>query len=281
MIRRQRATLLFLMCFGGSECVAAAAPQAAATDKLIVIPLGSLRTRHVTVSVRINDAGPFRLVFDTGSPITFVSGNAAQKAGLVSPANAQTPAMMGMRGESKVRTFRVGADKGRGGVTVRDFPVTILDHPLLGMLSQLEGPIDGIVGYSFFARFRTTIDYAAMQLTLVPVDYTPGDVMVDVLGKIMNSRPTQVMVAPAGLWGMIVEKTDEGVRLAGVFAKSAAEAAGLRAGDRIASLDGRWTETLADVYEAAELIRAGQTISVGVVRDGKELNLRVTPRIGF
>src|SRR4051812_12752394 len=56
------------------------AHPAAATPATITAPLEVLKTKHIAVSVRVNGAGPFRLVLDTGSPISFLSGHAAEQS---------------------------------------------------------------------------------------------------------------------------------------------------------------------------------------------------------
>jgi S1-C subfamily serine protease len=65
-----------------------------------------------------------------------------------------------------------------------------------------------------------------------------------------------------------------------VFAQSAAEKAGLKKGDRILTIDGRWTDTLADVVIATSLIKAGKTVEVEVESEGKTHTRKVTPVAG-
>ena len=69
---------------------------------------------------------------------------------------------------------------------------------------------------------------------------------------------------PVAMWGMRVEKPadDEkpGVTVAEVFAGGSAAKAGLKADDRVLTLDGRWTDSVADCYQAAEGVRPGQTV---------------------
>ena len=62
---------------------------------------------------------------------------------------------------------------------------------------------------------------------------------------------------------------------------SAAAAAGLRAGDRLLTLDGRWTDSVADCYQAAEAVTPGQAAEVVLRRDGKEVKRTVTPTEGM
>ena len=61
--------LLFLACGG------AAAPKATAIvpkpAESIVVPF-ELITRHILIKVKINDAGPFWFIFDTGDKVAIV-----------------------------------------------------------------------------------------------------------------------------------------------------------------------------------------------------------------
>lgn len=63
-----------------------------------------------------------------------------------------------------------------------------------------------------------------------------------------------------------------------IVAGSPAEAAGMRAGDRIVAIDGRPIEVFVDITMAVAH-RPGEAIAVRLDRGGSELTLRVTPRI--
>jgi S1-C subfamily serine protease len=66
-----------------------------------------------------------------------------------------------------------------------------------------------------------------------------------------------------------------------VLDDSPAAAAGLKPGDVLTTLDGRWTASVADTYAAAAGARPGRPVAAVVLRDGRELTLSVTPRDGF
>jgi S1-C subfamily serine protease len=71
-----------------------------------------------------------------------------------------------------------------------------------------------------------------------------------------------------------------GVAIAAVDDGSPAHRAGLRPGDVLTSLDGRWTTSIADVFHAAADAEPGREAAVVILRDGKELTLTVTPAEG-
>ena len=52
-------------------------------------------------------------------------------------------------------------------------------------------------------------------------------------------------------------------------------------GDRLLTVDGRWTDTLVDLFEAAVSIKAGQTAPLKVKRGDKDIELKVTPTTGL
>ncbi len=178
-----------------------------------------------------------------------------------------------------------------GDQAVQNVTAIVMDHPTVQAIShafekKLGGPIDGIVGFPFFSRFKMTLDYQAKTVTLVPNGYKPTDVMEALMAALTTATADEPkMLAPAGQWGMSAEKAaddaDAGVTIKDVLAGSPAAAAGLKAGDRLLTLDGRWTDTLVDLYTAAGYVKPGATVAVVVTRDGKEMTLKVKPASGL
>ena len=71
--------------------------------------------------------------------------------------------LFGMRGEAVVDRLKVGE------LTAVKLPVIILDHPVLSALEEATGRhIDGIMGFTFFAHYKTTIDYQAHEMIFEP-----------------------------------------------------------------------------------------------------------------
>jgi hypothetical protein len=241
------------------------------------VPLEVLRTRHIVVPVYLNGAGPFRLVLDTGSPITFISGRAARKLGLITPEAASRPTFMGMRGQTTLKSIRLG------GAETTGLSVLVLDHPIVELLSQIEGPIDGIIGFTYFARYKTTIDYAGRSVTLQRTPYQPVDVIPGLAAQLQAKPVPRRVLSPSALWGMIVEQASDtqGVRIAQMYKNSPAAAAGLRAGDRLLTIDARWTDSVNQCYEAVQLAHPNRPVAVEYLRDGETRATTVRPRPGF
>src|SRR5262249_48127194 len=93
------------------------------------------------------------------------------------------------------------------------------------------------------------------------------------------------ILIPAGQWGFTADKNESdeaaGVDVKEVLADSAAAKAGLKPGDRLLTVDSRWTDSLVDLFEAAGHVKPGDTVPLKVKRDGKEVELKVTPKAGI
>jgi hypothetical protein len=249
--------------------------------KPVKVPFDLIKTQHMTVMVKINGQGPFRLIFDTGAPVSLINNKAARAAGLIKKdaKGAVMPLFPGM-GQYKVKTLQIG------DLTAKDVPVLVMDHPTVSLVSKHLGPIEGIVGFSFFARYRMTIDYQTKELTFVPVKFRPPDVMEKMFAMLLSGNKSErKVVGPAGVWGFSVEKgkddAEPGVTVKAVVPGGPAAKAGLRAGDRLLTLDDRWTDSVVDCYRAAGHVRPGTAAKLVVKRDGKEMELTVTVQSGL
>jgi hypothetical protein len=277
------ATALSATLVGLAPALAGDPPAVAVkeTSKKATVPFQMLPSNHMLVRARLNGKGPYRLVFDLGAPITLLGNKAAEDSGTVK-ADAPRAFLFSMRGEAVVSKLEVG------DLTAKKVPVFVFDHPVLKALSGFLGrPLDGIIGFTFFARYRTTIDYQARTMTFEPVQSEIRDVIKDLPTRLAGPKVERHRVlAPGGLWGLTVGEPDGGLDAAGVpvltvLSGSPAEDAGLKPGDVLTTLDGRWTTSVADTYAAASTAPAGRPVTVLVLRDGKELALAVTPREGF
>jgi membrane-associated protease RseP (regulator of RpoE activity) len=260
-------------------------------SKPVIVPFELVSSGHFIVKVMLNNTGPYNLIFDTGAPSTLISPRIAEKAKLLNKAKDKPLIpLFGMMGQVKVKDFQVGEVKSAVPVSAQ-----IMDHPTVKLFSdeykEKYGSIEGIVGFPFFAQYKMTVDYEAKQLTFVPNGYVGGDVMESMQQTLMNamksssSKPQPRIAAPAALWGMELAKKEgdeaEGVDVKAVVAEGAASKSGLKTGDRILTIDGRWTDSLADAYIAVSFVKAGKTVTMVVKREGKEVKLTVTPKMGL
>src|SRR5207237_460092 len=84
--------------------------------------------------------------------------------------------------------------------------------PTLSAIAEKLGPLEGIIGFPFFARYRMTIDYQKSELTLVPSGYVPGDATEELQNKLIELQQRKGaprMGGSPGLWGMVVGKDRE------------------------------------------------------------------------
>lgn len=253
--------------------------------KAVVVPFELLPSNHMLVKASVNGEEPGRFIFDVGAPVTLLGSKAAEAAGAIDPKAPRMP-LFGARGDGKLKSFQVG------DAEVKDMPVMVMDHPAVSALaSQLEKPIDGLIGYTFFARFRTTIDYQKKEMTLEPVEFEAKDLVQSLTSQLQmqlgGTRPTapKRFLAPSGFWGLVLKAADDadapGVVVAEVRNGSPADSAGIQPGDLLTTLDGRWTASVADAYEAAAKVALGKDVEIVVRRDGQEKIVKVRPRAGL
>jgi len=260
----------------------ALAPQAKIEKKpaKVVVPFEVLPTNHMLVKSRINDRGPYHLIFDRGALITLLNNRVGEATGVVKP-SAPRSFLFGMRGEFAVKTLQVGE------LTAEKLPVVVFDHPALKALEDVtDRQIDGIMGFTFFARYKTTIDYHDHKMTFEPIDYQIRDLLKTLPDRLMGPKVAhQRVLTPSGVWGLRLGEpigglNSPGVPIVKVYEGSTAARTGLKPGDVLITIDGRWTASIADVYHATAEVEPGRRIPVVVQRDGKDITLLITPADG-
>ena len=282
-ILRLSRVLLLALTLGAFSSLAVA--DDAGEKKPVTIPFALLKTQHMTVKVKINGKGPYRLIFDTGAPVTLINNKVAKEAG-VFPKNFRQPlfAFFGSMGKFTMQSLEVGDLK------VKNVNTIVMDHPTVAAISNALGPIEGILGFNFFAKYRMTIDYQAKTMTFVPTDFQPPDMlekMEDLIKTMVlgQSKESKKVLAAGGLLGFKIHKDkddeDPGVSVKFVYADSPAARAGIKEGDRLLTLDGRWTDTPVDCHAAAARLAPGTPVHAVILRDGKEMELTVEMRPGL
>ncbi len=275
------ASLLTVAIAGGVQ--AQALPEA----KPVKVPFKLLPSRHMLIEVTINDKGPYKLIFDTGAPLNIVTSRLGKETGISKRGGGGIAALLsGGMNQVEIGTMQLG------DVTAKKVAAVVMDHPTVKAISDAfaeeHGTIDGIVGFPFFARFATTVDYQKKELLLSPRDYKPGNYIEDLTKSLSaageNAGQAKV-VGPAGLWGFTLAKTkaddEPGVAVGEVYEGTPAAAAGLKVGDRVLTIDGRWTDTLGDAHVAVSLVKPGRKADVTLTRDGKPMTLSITPVVGY
>jgi len=260
-----------------------AADERNAKKAPVTAPFELLKSRHMAVSVKINGKGPFRLIFDTGAPTNLVNNRLANEAGLIDKKTPKPPlALFGTMGQFTIKTLEIGDLK------VENINTMVMDHPTVEAISEVLGRVDGIVGFPFFARFRMSIDYQKREMTFEPTDYKPGDMMEKMMAMLTagsRDRSNVKILSASGQWGMLVDKDSAddkaGVVVKDVFKGSAADKGGIKTGDRILTIDGRWTDSVVELIETAGLIKSGSAVPVTLLRSGKEMKVQVSPASGL
>ena len=252
------------------------------SKETVIVPMTRLPSGHFLVKVKLNGQGPYQLVFDTGAPLMLLNSKIA-KAGGVTKGGGGFSLFGGMNPEI-IQSLEVGSAK------TAKVPAMVMDHPTVAAISEAfeseYGKIEGIVGFPFFAKFSTTVDYQKGELRLVPNGYKPGDFIKDLttrLSSMSGPQPTPVL-APAAAWGLNVAKKSAddaaGVDVTVVLAGSPADKAGVKVGDRLLTLDGRWTDSLSDTFRATGFVKPGRAAVLELARDGKPVKVSVTPVVG-
>lgn len=275
------ASLLTVAIAGGVQ--AQALPEA----KPVKVPFKLLPSRHMLIEVTINDKGPYKLIFDTGAPLNIVTSRLGKETGISKRGGGGIAALLsGGMNQVEIGTIRLG------DATAMKVAAVVMDHPTVKAISDAfaeeHGTIDGIVGFPFFARFATTVDYQKKELLLSPRDYKPGNYIEDLTKSLSaageNAGQAKV-VGPAGLWGFALTKAkadeEPGVAVGEVYEGTPAATAGLKVGDRVLTIDGRWTDTLGDVHVAVSLVKPGRKADVTLTRNGKPMTLSITPVVGY
>jgi len=277
---KMRRALLLVLCI--SLWAGPPARPEETPAKPAAVPFKLLPTRHITVQITINGKGPYRVVFDTGSPFSLISSKVAKEAGLSAKGGSSLLGLnlFGSIEPVKARSLKLGA------VSAENVPFLVMDHPTVEAMASAFGPIDGILGFPFFARYRMTLDYQSEQMTFVPNGYEPTDILQALMNSLMSQNKAEPrLLAPLGLWGFSVEKEGQdeapGVILSKVLAGGPAALAGLQVGDRLLILDDRWTDSVADCYAAATVIAPGTEVRGIVRRHGKEMEIKIRPVAGL
>ena len=262
-----------------TQHVSTAPAAVPSTTQPAVAPFELLDSGHIAVMAAINGKGPYRFVLDTGAPMTLINEKVAKLSGIMGP-KFHRPffAPLGNLGPQKVDSIDIS-----GGH--QDHMIAqVWNHPTVDLIAREEGPLEGIIGFPFFAKFRCVIDYRRRTIAMTPSPFQPVDTQ-ERLQSSLTTRHGVPTIEPAVSLGLRVAKGDAaapGVTVTAVLADGPAAAAGVKVDDRLLTLDGRWTESVDDVYKAAAAVDAAATgVAVTVSRGGTVSTIRVPVRHGI
>lgn len=269
---------------------AAPAAPAAAAGQTYRVPYRLTDTKHLLVRAKLNGKGPFHFIIDTGAPTLFVSKAAAAKAGVTGD------------NESWATVARLEIE---GGPVLENAQARVEEPPQLqGMNAMgLAGTrMDGVIGYTVLARFRTEIDLTQRTMAWTRLNHEPPPLAG--IAELLNGKPapdpkgvqglesvaklasalfkrTPQEVAARGFLGLELAEDPKAARVRAVLPKGPAAQAGLAAGDRIISAavgagKPQPVAAGADLVRVAGAVVAGERLQLGVLRGSKRLNLTVT-----
>jgi len=243
------------------------------------IPYRLTSTMHVLVRAKINGKGPFNFIVDTGAPILLVSTPVGKKLGLKPDE----------KGWTTLDRFEM-----EGGAALTKFKCRV-ETPF-----QLEGmngmglagvELHGMIGYMVLAHFKMEFDFTKDKMTWARLDFKPpppqgikgkdpGTGGLEILGSFMKFAGFLLgrgydTVVPRGYLGIELTEKDDTVTVQSVLAKTPADSAGLKAGDRLDLVQGKEVRSIADVQRLTANIVAGQTVRMTIRRgeDKKEINI--------
>ncbi|MBO0214435.1 DegQ family serine endoprotease [Vibrio sp. Vb2880] len=137
-----------------------------------------------------------------------------------------------------------------------------LNGELIGINTAILGPNGGNVGIGFAIPSNMMKNLADQILEF-------GEVKRGMLG-VQGGEITSELADALGY------ESSKGAFVSQVLPDSAADKAGLKAGDIIISVNGKKVETFAELRAKVATLGAGKTVTLGVIRDGKEKNYEVT-----
>ncbi len=125
------------------------------------IPFSLSDVGHVLIRARVNGAGPFTFIMDTGAPTLFLSPEAAKKAEVT--ANAQHMAVV----------QRVHLEN---GPTLQNQMARVVSLAQLAGMNNLNlsgEHLDGVMGFTLLSQFQITLDLSHRHMLWKQVQYHP------------------------------------------------------------------------------------------------------------
>jgi hypothetical protein len=238
-----------------------------------VVPYRLTLAKHVMVRAKINGKGPYNFILDTGAPALFVATKVCRRLGI--KGNRQ--------GWGTFDRFEI-----EGGVVLKKVKGRVeTPFQLEGMngMGLAGAELHGIIGYNILARYRMEFDFTRDKLVWTELDFDPKSPVslgrrpgggapggLDMFGTIMKmvgsflGRKAERPARPRVFLGLGLKDGVENPIVASVLPTGPAGRAGLAAGDRLTHFKGRSVQNSADVHRFARKLKAGDEVTLTVVR---------------
>ena len=150
----------------------------------------------VFVEVMIGEAGPYRLLLDTGAYTTVLDDDLVAEAGLdlrrsrhkVRGSGNKTAPIAGF---AKVEGMTIAGVEGRSWV-VEDFEATAFD--LEAFDAAFGRRFDGILGLSAFMGLTLELDYPERRVAVLPSRLEPDAALPEGVGRLEHSSPSRPVI---------------------------------------------------------------------------------------
>lgn len=194
-----------------------------------------------------------------GNPFgLFQAAEPSVTVGVVSGVGRDFPVQAGRTFRDMIQTDAAINSGNSGG------PLLNAEGRVIGMNTFIYSQSGGSVGLGFAVpawRVRQVVDELRRRGRVDRSFYTGLNV------RPLTERLASAMELPRATRGLIVSSVDAG---------SPAERAGLRAYDVVTAINGEAVTSNEDVRQRLVDARAGDTVALGVLRDGRRLTLRLT-----
>ena len=118
---------------------------------------------YVVAPVQLNDSGPYNFVLDTGSQMTLVSPELADRVGLIRGEERQSHGIEGTSRPEAVHLSEAGSLQ-IGAQRVEDLPVAVADCARVSSAAGMQ--VDGYIGHSFLEVFRIRVSVLELVMGL-------------------------------------------------------------------------------------------------------------------
>ncbi|HEX3729108.1 MAG TPA: aspartyl protease family protein [Opitutaceae bacterium] len=139
-----------------------------------IVLAAQILDNHVILRVKWDKYGPYNFMIDTGSSVTLVTPDLAQRYGekdVPLPVMPQVP-VQSADGNSVLLPPAVLSRIELGAARFSDVPVLVYDCASLS--TQLGIKIDGVLGFPLFRQTLLTLDYPNAKVILAPLPLLPA-----------------------------------------------------------------------------------------------------------